>query len=162
QRFVLDAGSPRLDVRTVVDWHEHRKLLRVLFPTSIRAQEAAYGIQFGHIRRPTHQDDSWARAKFEVCAHRWMDLSESGGGLAILNDGKYGHSCRAGVMGLSLLRSTKFPDRDADMGEHQFTYSLMPHGGDWRSAGVEAEAEALNRPMQVFSGASNLAGGVVS
>lgn len=152
QRFTLEAGSPRLDVRTTVEWHEDRKLLRALFPTEIRAREATYGIQFGHLKRPTHADTSWDRAKFEVCAHRWADVSENGRGLAVLNDGKYGHSCRGGVLGLSLLRSTKFPDPKADMGRHEFTYSLMPHAGDWRSAGVDVEAESLNRPLMVLAG----------
>lgn len=150
QRFTLEAMSPRLDVRTRVEWHESRTLLRVLFPTDMKAREATYGIQFGHISRPSHTEDSAARAMFEVCAHRWMDLSDSAParprGLSILNDGIYGCSCRDGVLGLSLLRSTKFPDESADMGEHEFTYSIMPHEGEWRGAGVDSEAEALNRP----------------
>jgi alpha-mannosidase len=50
-------------------------------------------------------------------------------------------------MGLSLLRSPKFPDPQADMGAHELTYSLMVHDGDWRAAGVDHEAEALNSPL---------------
>jgi alpha-mannosidase len=153
QRFVLDAGSSRLDVQTRIAWREHRQFLRVLFPSDIRSRDATCGIQFGHIRRPTHAEDPWSAAKFEVCAHRWVDLSEPGRGLAILSESKYGHSFRGGTIGLSLLRSTKFPDPDADMGEHSFAYSLMPHGGDWQAAGVDAEAEALNRPLLVVAGA---------
>lgn len=85
---------------------------------------------------------------FEVCAQRWMDLSEPGFGVALLNDCKYGHSCHEGVLGLSLLRSPKFPDPEADMGTHEFTYSLMVHRGDWRAAGVDREAEGLNAPLR--------------
>lgn len=84
---------------------------------------------------------------FEVPAHRWMDLSEPGLGVALLNDAKYGHSCHGHVMGLSLLRSPAFPDPTADRGRHEFTYALMPHAGDWRAAGVDRQAEALNRPL---------------
>ncbi len=84
---------------------------------------------------------------FEVCAHRWMDLSEPGFGVALLNDGKYGHSCDGNVMGISLLRSPKFPDPDADMGVQEFTYSLMVHDGDWRAGGVDLQAQALNAPL---------------
>jgi alpha-mannosidase len=73
-------------------------------------------------------------------------------GLALLNDGKYGHSCHGTVMGLSLLRGTTFPDPDADLGIHEFTYSLMPHRGDWQAAGVDHEAEALNNPLIAVSG----------
>jgi alpha-mannosidase len=147
QRFILDAGSPRLDIQTRIDWHESRRLLRTLFPVAVRARRATYDIQFGHIERPTHGSTSWDRAMFEVCAHRWIDLSEPGFGVALLNDCKYGHSCRGHVMGLSLLRSSKFPDTQADMGTHEFTYALMPHDGNWRAAGVDRQAEALNMPL---------------
>jgi alpha-mannosidase len=149
QRYTLEAGSPRLDIHTKIEWHEERRVLRALFPVNVRARKAVYEIQFGHIERPTHRNTSWDRAMFEVCAHRWMDLSEPGFGVALLNDCKYGHSCDGNVMGLSLLRSPKFPDPQVDMGEHEFTYSLMPHNGDWRAAGVDRQAEALNEPLLV-------------
>lgn len=151
--YSLPPGSPRLIVNVRIDWHESHTLLRALFPTNIRAPFATYEIPFGHIQRPTTRDNPIDKAKFEVPAHRWMDLSEPaangkpGRGLAILNDSKYGHSCHASVMGLSLLRSPKWPDPNADRGTHEFTYSLMPHHGDWRAAGVDREAELMVRPM---------------
>ncbi len=149
QRYVLDAGSPRLDVLTWVDWREEHRLLRALFPVAVRSPRATYGTQFGFVERPTHRNTPADRAMFEVCAHRWMNLSAPGLGVALLNDGKYGHSCRGHVMGLTLLRAPRFPDASADVGEHEFTYSLMPHAGDWRAAGVSCEAERLNRPLIV-------------
>jgi alpha-mannosidase len=149
QRFTLEAGSPRLDIATSVDWHEEHRLLRALFPVDVRARHATYEIQFGHLERPTHRNTPWDQARFEVCAHRWMDLSEPGFGVALLNDCKYGHSCRENVLGLSLLRSPKFPDPRADLGRHEFTYSLIVHDGDWRAAGVDRQAEALNNPLIV-------------
>lgn len=147
QTYSLAAGSPRLDIRTRIDWHEEHRLLRALFPTGIRAGHATYEIPFGQLQRPTGRCTPEERAMFEVPAHRWMDLSEPGRGLAVLNECKYGHSCHGSVMGVSLLRSPKWPDPAADMGEHDFTYSLMPHAGDWRAAGVDAEAEHMVQPM---------------
>jgi alpha-mannosidase len=146
QQYVLDAGSPRLDIRTRICWSEDHRLLRALFPVSVRASHATYEIQYGHVERSVHRNTSWEKARFEVCAHRWMNLQEPGLGVALLNDGRYGHSCDGNVMGLSLLRGARTPDPTADVGEHEFTYSLMPHGGDWRAAGVDHEAEALNAP----------------
>jgi alpha-mannosidase len=67
--------------------------------------------------------------------------------VALLNDGKYGHSAKGNVVGISLLRSPLYPDPFADEGEHRFTYSLFPHPGDWTSAGVAREAFALNAPL---------------
>ncbi|UCD74486.1 MAG: alpha-mannosidase [Phycisphaerales bacterium] len=146
QRYVLAAGSPRLDIHTRIDWHENHRLLRALFPVDARSRHATYEIQFGHLDRPAHRNTAWDQARFEVCAHQWMDLSEPGFGAALLNDGKYGHSCDGKVIGITLLRSPKHPDPNADMGEHEFTYSIMPHAGDWRAAGVDRQARALNAP----------------
>ncbi|MBU0640106.1 MAG: hypothetical protein KKB50_14670 [Planctomycetes bacterium] len=147
QRFVLTAEAPRLDIQTRVVWNEERRLLRALFPVDVRARWATYEIQFGHLECPTHRNTPWDQASFELCAQRWMDLSEHGFGVALLNDCKYGHSCVDNVLGLSLLRSPKSPDPEADMGVHEFTYSIMPHAGDWRAAGVARQAAALNLPM---------------
>lgn len=147
QRFILSAGSPRLDIETEVDWQEDRRLLRADFPVGVRARRATYGTQFGHQERPTHENTSWERAMFEVPAHHWADLSEPGAGLALLDNGRFGHSCHGHVLGLTLLRSPRAPDPEADRGRNIFTYSLMPHTGDWRAAGVLAEAAALNAPL---------------
>ena len=71
------------------------------------------------------------QARFEVAAHRFADLSEQGYGVALLNDGKYGHHAHGNELGLSLLRSPVYPDPLADEGQHSFTYALFPHAGDW-------------------------------
>lgn len=147
QRISLDAVSPRLDFACDADWHEAHKFLKVEFPTAIRADAATYEIQFGHVQRPTHFNTSHDLARFEVCAHRWADLSEPGVGLALLNDCKYGHAAHGNVLRLSLLRSPKAPDPHADMGRHQFRYALAPHGGDFRAAGIVAMARAFNAPL---------------
>ena len=149
QHITLDAVAPRLDFVATVDWHENRKLLKVEFPTTIRSDVATYEIQFGHVQRPTHFNTSYDLARFEVCAHRWADLSEPGCGLALLNDCKYGHATYRNVMQLSLLRSPKSPDPVADIGRHQFRYSLMPHAGDLRAAGVIPTARAFNVPLLI-------------
>ena len=147
QRYRLLAGSPRVDVVTDVEWHEEQKLLRALFPCAVRARRATFGIQFGHIERATHDNTSWESAQFEVPGHNWMDMSEPGLGVAVLDDGKFGRSAKHGVLGLSLLKAPNFPDPTADRGHHRFTYSVMVHGGDWRAAGVDAHAEQLNHPL---------------
>ncbi|MHC5113921.1 MAG: alpha-mannosidase, partial [Planctomycetota bacterium] len=150
QRFVVTAGSPRLDVETRLDWREDHRVLRALFPVDVRSRRATYEIQFGHLERPTHRNTSWDRAAFEVCAHSWMDLAEAGFGVSLLNDGKYGHSCDGNVMGLTLVRGPAWPDPDADRGPHEFTYALMAHAGDWRAAGVDRWAHRLNAPLRAL------------
>ncbi len=150
QTYVLRAGSARLDIVTEVDWHENEKLLKAAFPLDVRADDARYDIQFGHVRRPTHRNTSWDDARFEVCGHFWADLAEPDFGVAVLNDGKYGHDCLESTMRLTLLRAPNYPDPDADRGTHRFTYSLLPHGASL--APVLAESWALNLPPRLATG----------
>lgn len=148
QRIVLRAGSPRLDFETWVDWHEDFKCLKVSFPVDVNAAKARYEIQFGNVERPTHTNTSWDVARFEVCAHRWADISEQGFGFSLMNDCKYGHHTKGNEMRLTLLRSPKDPDPHADMGDHEFTYSIMPHSGNYTEAGTVREAYGLNVPLR--------------
>uniref|UniRef100_A0A9L0K2H6 alpha-mannosidase n=1 Tax=Equus asinus TaxID=9793 RepID=A0A9L0K2H6_EQUAS len=150
QEVVLDVGCPYVRFHTEVHWHEAHKFLKVEFPARVRSPQATYEVQFGHLQRPTHYNTSWDWARFEVWAHRWMDLSEHGFGLALLNDSKYGASVRGSVLSLSLLRAPKAPDATADMGRHEFTYALMPHEGSFQDAGVIRAAYSVNFPLLVL------------
>lgn len=147
QTITLRAGSPQLEFSTTVDWHEERRFLKVEFPLLLRSDHATYEIQFGHVRRPTHFNTSWDWARFEVCAHRWADLSEPDFGVALLNDCKYGHACHGNVLRLSLLRAPTWPDPGADRGAHTFRYALLPHAHGPQAGGVIPAAAAFNQPL---------------
>lgn len=146
QLLTMRAGSARLDLTFDVDWQEDEKLLSVLVPLDVHAREAACDIQFGHVMRPTHASNSWDAAKFEVCAHRYVDLSEPTFGVAVLNDGRYGHGVQDGGIRVSLLRAAKYPDPVQDHGQHRVTISVLPHGAGLHD--VLREAEALNTPLR--------------
>ena len=92
----------------------------------IRSPRATYEIQYGHVERPTHANTRWDVARFEVCAHKWADLSEPGYGVALLNDCKYGYDIPGNVMRLSLLRAPPGPIPEADRGHHRFAYACSP------------------------------------
>ena len=147
QTIYLYENSPRIDFETEVDWRQRHQLLKAAFPLDVHTSQAAYEIQFGHVLRPTHRNTSWDEAKFEVCAHKWADLSEDGYGVALLNDCKYGHSAEGSTLKLSLLKSATYPDPEADQGHHKFTYSLLPHTGSFRDGNVVQEAYSLNQPL---------------
>uniref|UniRef100_A0A8U8CKN3 alpha-mannosidase n=1 Tax=Geospiza parvula TaxID=87175 RepID=A0A8U8CKN3_GEOPR len=149
QEIILDAMCPYLRFLTQVEWKEAHKFLKVEFPVQVRSTNATYEIQFGHLQRPTHWNTSWDWARFEVWAHKWLDLSEHGFGVALLNDCKYGASAHRNVLSLSLLRAPKSPDATADIGHHQFTYAVMPHRGSFQEAGVIQQAYNLNFPLHV-------------
>ena len=145
QRIVLAHGSRRLDFITRIDWHEHRKMLRVSFPVNIRSEKAAFDIQYAFVERATHDNTSWDQAKFETCGQRYADLSDRDCGAALLNDCKYGYRVKDSTLDLALLRSPQYPDRFADQGEHVFTYSFLPHAGTLTESEVMREAACLNR-----------------
>jgi alpha-mannosidase len=147
QDMILYDQSPRIDFYTRVHWQERQVLLKAAFPVEVRSSQATYEIQFGAVTRATHRNTSWEQEKFEVCAHRWVDLSEANYGVSLLNDCKYGHDVKGNVLRLTLLRGTERPDPDADRGEHTFTYALLPHPGDWRSADTVRRAAELNAPL---------------
>jgi alpha-mannosidase len=146
QRIYLYRECMRLDFDTWVDWHERHVLLKVAFPIEVLSPKSTYEIQWGNIQRPTHRNTSWDQARFEVCAHKWVDLSEGGYGVSLLNDCKYGHDIRDNVIRLSLLRGTTYPDPSCDLGEHRFTYAIFPHSGSWDERTVQ-EAYAINDPL---------------
>ena len=150
QTYTMRAGSARFDIAFDIDWHEDEKLLSLMVPIDVHTSEATCDIQFGHVKRPTHVSSSWDAAKFEVCAHRFVDFSEPSFGVAVLNDGRYGHGVQNGGVSVSLLRAAKYPDPDADHGRHAVTISVLPHGPGLHD--VLHQAEALNLPLRIVTG----------
>ncbi|KAL2270134.1 hypothetical protein VTJ83DRAFT_2318 [Remersonia thermophila] len=144
-------GQPsHVEVTSNVEWHETMKFLKVEFPVDVRNTEASYETQFGVVRRPTHYNTSWDMAKFEVCCHRFADLSEHGYGVSILNDSKYGFATAGNVMRLSLLRSPKAPDAHADMGSHRIRWGIFPHQGALSHLTVRKAFE-FNNPLKLLA-----------
>jgi alpha-mannosidase len=150
----LDANSPRLEFHCEVDWREENKFLKVCFPANVRAMNATYEMQFGAAERPTHFNTAADLARYEVPGHKWADLSEHGFGVALLSESKYGYSTFGSEMHISLLRAPKYPDPQADMGQHRFAYAIYPHAGDWRNGGVVAEGFRFNVPILFAPGAA--------
>jgi alpha-mannosidase len=147
QDITVDAGVPRVDVNMQAEWHEKHVLLKVAFPLAAHNEKATFEIPFGSIERPTTRNTPAERAKFEVPAERWADLSDARHGFSLLNDCKYGYDAKGNVLRLSLLRSPEWPDPHADEGHHAFTYSLYPHGGGWREALTVRRGYELNYPL---------------
>ena len=156
QHISLSNHSKRLDFNTSVDWKEKHKMLRVHFPTTITNEQATFDIQYGHVKRNTHKNTSWDKAKFEVVGHKYADLSNNDYGVALMNDCKYGYSIFDNTIDLNLLRSPNNPDADADIGYHEFVYSFYPHNKDLIRSNVIEESTLLNHSPIVFEGFKNL------
>lgn len=142
--MILYADIRRIDFQTTVDWKEKQVFLKAYFPVAVHSDEVSYDIQFGSIRRPTHTNNEWDFARFEVPGHKWADLSEGGYGVALLNDCKYGWDIHGNVIGLSLIKSAVHPDETADRGRHVFamhstrTGAIFPKvtWNRWRTASI--------------------------
>lgn len=146
QNIWLYDHARRVDFDNEIHWQRQHQVLKVAFPLDLHANEATYEIQYGHIRRPTHQNTSWDAAKYEVCAHKWADISENGYGVALLNDCKYGHSAQGSTLELTVLKAGTYP-QPADLGVHIFSYSLLPHSGRLYEADVIRQAYSFNQPL---------------
>lgn len=149
QKVYLYKDLPRIDFRTTAEWNTHHVLLRVNFPVEVNANRASFEIQFGNVERETTCNQSWDSAKFEVCGHKWADISEYNGGVSLLNDCKYGYGVKNGNLSMTLIKSGTYPNPNADIGHHEFTYSIYPHYGRWQEARTVEMAYDLNVPLFV-------------
>jgi len=147
QEMWIFADDPRIVFHTNVTWNDQQKMLKVAFPLNVRTRTATFDLPFGHIERATHRNTSFEQARFEVCGHKWADMSQGNYGVALLNDSKYGYDARENVLRLTLLRSPIRPDGQSDVGEHQFSYALHPHAGTWRQAQIDRSGYDFNMPV---------------
>jgi alpha-mannosidase len=152
QSLRLAPGTGQVDIENDIDWHEAHVLLKAAFPVAAYGPFATYEIPYGTIDRPTTRNNSWEKAQFEVPAMRWADLSGTAGsngthGLSILNNSKYGYDAAGDTIRITLLRSPKWPDAEADMGHHHFHYALYPHAGTWKDALTVRHGWEYNYPL---------------
>lgn len=154
QDITLYADIPRVDFVTHVDWQEDMRLMKAAFYPAVQTSKASYEIQFGAIERPTHRNTDYDEMRFEACAHKWADLSQSDFGVSLLNDCKYGYDILDGKMRITLLRAPMEPDHKADRGEHDFVYSLYPHAGTWSAGGTVRAGFELNVPLHTCDAAA--------
>lgn len=150
QTISLRESMPFIDVETVVDWKEEHTLLKVFFPFDIHTKQGTFDSQFSYIKRDLHANTSWDASKYEVCGHKFYDLSEVDYGVAVMNDGKYGYGIKNGEINMSLLRSSTYPDPTADRGKHCFRYAIYPHIGEFESSDVQRVAYLYNNPPSMI------------
>lgn len=158
QDLFFYAHLRRVDFETQVDWREDHRMLKASFETGVHTQAVRCEVQYGNVLRPNHANRPADRAQFEFCAHKWIAVGDSTAGVALLNDCKYGHDSSGGTMRLTLLRSPKAPDPDADMGTHRFTYSILPYQGSFSVTEVVRPAYELNSPALVAGAGEHFPG----
>jgi alpha-mannosidase len=147
QTYSLSADGDEVNVENKFDWHESHILLKAAFALAASGPFATYEIPYGTIERPTTRNNSWEKAQFEVPAMRWADLGDGQHGFSLINNTKYGYDAVGNLLRLTLLRSPKWPDPDADMGHHHFEYALYPHAGTWKDAMTERHGYEYSYPL---------------
>lgn len=145
--YRLPAGSGGLTISGDLDWKETHVMLKMDFPAEVNTTKAAFDIQFGSIERPIHKNTLWDYARFEVCAHKWVDLSDNGFGITLLNDCKYGYDVTREHIRLSILRCGTYPDPHQDQCRHAFSCKLLAHTGPVDLPAVNEAAYAFNYPL---------------
>ena len=156
-RLTDGACDERIDILNEFDWQCRESLLKASFPTPFDAGEAAYDLGMAHIRRGVNTD-----TQYEVYAHQWADVSDGSAGLTIMNDSKYGWDHPdGGTLRLTLLHTPK-TDRawdtfqaTMDLGQHSFTYSLMPHSGALDPSAATFVSDCLNKPKRAVAVSSH-------
>ncbi len=154
QDFILDRGAKHLDMELSVNWREQHKMLKLEFPVAADADSYTAEIPYGTIRREADGT--------EKPLQRWIDLSSSDLGLAVVNDSTYAADVMDSTIRMTVLRSPKYADHNGDrdengrrdpygefteQGERHVKFRLVPHDGDWRKAGVMQHAAILNTPV---------------
>ena len=152
QDMIFYAHTPRVDFETEMNWNSKRRFLKVDFNTTLHSRYARHEIQFGNAERPTTRNNSLEQAMFEVTNHKYTDLSETGYGISILNDCKYGISVEGSDIRLSLHKGGVRPDPRGDAGVHYATYSLLPHDSAFNAQDTILPAYMLNNPVVVTKG----------
>ena len=143
----LDEVNAYLRYDAKIDWQESDRMLRTSFDTAVITDKAGFDIQYGMIHRTNDENTTWDKAKFEVCGHKFADLSEGDWGVSLLNDCKYGFRVKGGTIDMNLLRSQHYPSDRTDRGEHTLSYALYPHAGNEQAGRVKEIAYEFNSPV---------------
>lgn len=151
ERIRLFKSSPMIEVEHIVDWDEKHKLAKASFSLNVLSRELVCDASAGYIKRETHRNTTWQQARFEACMHKWCDFSEPDGGLALINEGKYGVGLEPDGFSISLLRSNIRPDINSDIGHHDLVYEIYPHKGSFLEAEVNKKAFFFNSPLVSLS-----------
>lgn len=168
EEIVLCDTIPLVNFNLRVTWHASHRLAKVLFPLTVHSDATSFEIPYGYITRrdrTSPKATAEEKAKYEAPGQKWIDHTDANGeyGVSLLNDCKYGFDVADDVIGMTLLRSARYPEElrtifglsyeegtagmIADQGEHEMSYALFPHKSDFRVALTARRAYEFNYPL---------------
>ena len=149
--YSLYKNNDRLQVRTVLDFDEEYKSVKLSFKANVDDAEVTYSMPYGFITKQ-------ANGQEEPC-HAWCDVhNKQGRGLALLNTGKYSFCSIDNDLRMMIARGCAYLDhygqnsRDGEMefldkGEQEFFYEIVPHT-EFINSELFKASEVLNNPLQ--------------
>jgi alpha-mannosidase len=163
EEFILGHRADSLEVRVTIDWREQAHQLKLCFPTGLKEPVSTYEIPFGAVGRPVDGAENPGQS--------WVDVSGTidgrAAGLALVTNAKHGYDVAPGTpggdtpgIGVTAVRSPVYSWHDPrrldpdgfytyqDQGVQSFRYLLVPHGGDWRTAGLPRRAAELGSSVR--------------
>jgi alpha-mannosidase len=122
QTFTILADTRHIEIDTEIDWREEHRLLRVHGPIAAASESIRLGTQFGERSVSVARNSSAERAAFELPFHHF--IADPHSGLTWVFSDRHGASIRDRTLGITLLRSPRYPDPAADVGLHRFRYAI--------------------------------------
>lgn len=156
QEICLYKEMPIIEVKCRIQWYSKGILIKAWFSLNANETKAFFDAPYGVVERSTRANSMWDKAKYEIPALRWADLSSRELGLTIIAPSRHGYTSRGNTLGLSIIRSPLFPNPWSDLGEFETTYYIYPHAGDFVNAHVpKVTQEILHRVLVVPVQSSN-------
>lgn len=150
ERIELIRGEERIALTVTAELRERHLTLQYRVPTTLISDHARRETLWGVDEVPTVPAGPVDEARFEWAAHRFIDLSEPHQGLALINDGRYGHFVDGSDLSVTLAFTPLFPDPGADQRPSPVRLALVSHDGHWSDAGIMAQAHALSEPPLIM------------
>lgn len=161
QDFTVYKELDYILVRTMVDWHEKFKMLKLRFPLNLNYIRGSFEIPYGFVQRECDGE--------EYPMHSWMDFEGAAAksefpvvGLSFINDGKTSYDANGKVVNMTILRSPIYAHHDPyvpreqtvysfqDQGMQRFNYILYPHIGNWEGSDTVRLSLLLNQKPEVI------------
>ncbi|MGA2538557.1 MAG: glycoside hydrolase family 38 C-terminal domain-containing protein [Terracidiphilus sp.] len=158
--IVLDiaqfAGADFVELRFVIDWHEHEQMLKLEIPTVVANPRIFAKVPGQVIERRTHGEEEpyqdWAAVQGKVSGQDYT--------FAVLNNSTYSYDCLNGLLRTVLIRSAPYArhnpaqvqhnDTNAwqDQGRQERRFWLIAGRGGWTELGLDRRAEELQTPAE--------------
>lgn len=168
-------GIEGIGVSIGIDFHETETLVKYEIPLGLHATYSIAETCYATSKRRNKPEANRDVPRWEKLMHTFvaMESDDGTGGLAVINEGKYGFDTRGGNLGISLVHGPRYPETNvvawakderrkrkdaglgeppahADQGPHLTRLWLLPYKGSWRKGKLHHAAHGFNSPVQVL------------